>query len=77
MEHPPVLGNRVRDGNGINDGLVCWICVYAGSSWTLQQTKTDLRVIMNKKALSFIVSDESKSNRPGIPPFNSIGNGAE
>lgn len=67
MEHPPVLGNRVQDGNGINDGLVCWICVYAGSSWTLQQTKTDLRVIMNKKALSFIVSGEMKKLKLLLP----------
>ena len=55
MEPFPVLGDKVQDGNGINDGLVRVPCVYAGSSWTLQKTKTDLRVMMNKKAMSFIV----------------------
>jgi hypothetical protein len=40
MEHHQVLGDKVQDGNGINDGVVRWPCVYAGSSWTLQKTKT-------------------------------------
>lgn len=60
MEHLPVLGDKVQDGNGINDGFAGGFCVYAGSSWTLQKTKTDLRVMMNKKAMSFIVSGEMK-----------------
>ena len=60
MEHLPVLGDKVQDGNGINDGFVCGFCVYAGSSWTLQKTKTDLRVMMNKITMSFIVSGEMK-----------------
>ncbi len=47
MEHLPVLGDKVQDGNGINGGLAGGFCVYAGSSWTLQKTKTDLCAIMN------------------------------
>ena len=50
MEHHPVLGDKVQDGKGINDSL-CALTprVYAGSSWTLQKTKTDLRGVMNNK----------------------------
>ena len=47
MELHPVLGDKGQDGNGINDGLVRRICVYAGSSWTLQKPKTDLCGVMN------------------------------
>ena len=32
MEPFPVLGDKVQDGNGINDGLVRWVCVYGGIS---------------------------------------------
>jgi len=53
MEHHPVLGDKVQDGKGINDGLVCGACVYAGSSWTLQKTKTDLRGVMNIKQYNY------------------------
>jgi hypothetical protein len=49
MEHHQVLGDKVQDGNGINDRYVCRLCVYAGSSWTLQKPKGYLREMMNKK----------------------------
>jgi hypothetical protein len=47
MEPFPVLGDKVQDGNGINDGFVRRPGVYAGSSWTLQQHKTELCAMMN------------------------------
>ena len=47
MKPFPVLGDKVQDGNGINDGFVRVPCVYAGSSWTLQQHKTELCAMMN------------------------------
>lgn len=47
MELHPVLDDKGQDGNGINEGLCVWICVYAGSSWPLQKTKTVLREMMN------------------------------
>jgi len=39
MEPLQSLGDEVQDGNGINDRIVCWLCVYAGNSWTLQMPK--------------------------------------
>lgn len=53
MEQHPVLSDKVQDGNGINDSLVCGTCVYAGSSWTLQKIKTDLRGVMNNKQYNY------------------------
>lgn len=54
MELFPVLGDQVRDGNGIKDGLVQKGCVYAGISRTLQKTKTELCARMNFKPCQLI-----------------------
>ncbi len=53
MVRQPALGNKVQDGKGINESFVRLICVYAGSSWTLQQpnSRTCGRIKANKKNL--------------------------
>jgi hypothetical protein len=40
MEQHQLLGDKGQDGNGINGGVVRELCVYAGSSWPLQKTKS-------------------------------------
>ena len=59
MEPSPVLGDKVQDGNGINDGFVRAPCVYAGSSWTLQQHKTELCAMMNTITVKYTFSSET------------------
>jgi hypothetical protein len=40
MEQRQLLGDKGQDGNGIKEGHVRRLCVYAGSSWPLQKTKS-------------------------------------
>lgn len=72
MELFPVLGDQVRDGNGINDSLVRMHGVYAGISRTLQKTKTELCARMNFKPCQLIfIEGTIHQNQPKLPrPFD-------